>query len=182
MDGLPGPCRRARRHGARRVRGPGHTPDLRHRGVRPGTASRTRIGSTWQSEGVLQLQRPGEGYAVWSRLRDGRFGGWYVNFQRPMRCTERGFDTLDQELDLLIPDADGSPEAPYRWKDEDEFEHRVSTGGFAPGEAESVRAAVAQVAGLVERGEGWWDAWRDWRAPHDWAVPPRVPLSGRPES
>jgi hypothetical protein len=62
----------------------------------------------WQSEGVLQLQRPGDGYAVWARRSGGEFTDWYVNFQEPMRRTDRGLDTLDQELDLLLP-ADGSP-------------------------------------------------------------------------
>lgn len=35
----------------------------------------------WQSSGVLQLQRPGEGYAVWGRWESGELREWYVNFQ-----------------------------------------------------------------------------------------------------
>ncbi|MFM9608175.1 DUF402 domain-containing protein [Streptomyces niveiscabiei] len=128
------------------------------------------IGDTWLSPGVLQLVRPGDGYSVWSRPT----GGWYVNFQRPMRLTADGFDTLDQELDLLIPPTPGTP--PYTWKDEDEFAHRAATGGFAPGEAESVRATADRVAALVESGDCWWDKWRDWRAPEHWTAPDRVPL------
>ncbi|KOU42091.1 hypothetical protein ADK55_26485 [Streptomyces sp. WM4235] len=123
----------------------------------------------WQSDGVLQLQRPGEGYSVWARREGSRFQGWYVNFQEPMRRTPDGFDTLDQELDLWIP-GDGSP---YRWKDVDEFEERVRSGGFTTHEEASVRAAAAEVVALVERGAGWWEEWRDWRAPTSWEVPAR---------
>lgn len=133
------------------------------------------IGGTWQSEGVLQVLRPGDGYSVWRRSEGGEFAGWYVNFQRPMRCWDGGFDTLDQELDLLVPPAPAVPA--YRWKDEDEFEHRLATGGFAPGEAEAVRADAAEVAVLVEKGECWWERWREWRAPEGWTVPASVPLT-----
>ncbi|RPE42082.1 uncharacterized protein DUF402 [Streptomyces sp. Ag109_O5-1] len=127
----------------------------------------------WQSEGVLQLQRPGDGYSVWARHSGGEFTGWYVNFQEPMRRTERGFDTLDQELDLLLLPADGSP---YRWKDEDHFAERHRSGGFTDEEAAAVRAAAASVVELVERGAGWWEEWRGWRAPEGWQVPEAVPL------
>jgi|tagenome__1003787_1003787.scaffolds.fasta_scaffold20812919_2 hypothetical protein len=127
----------------------------------------------WKSEGVLQLTRPGDGYSVWARYEGGEFTGWYVNFQEPMRRTERGFDTLDHELDLVLP-GDGSP---YRWKDEDHFEERRRCGGFTEEEASAVRSAAAAVVELVERGTGWWEAWRGWRAPREWEVPETVPLS-----
>ncbi|MFE2063286.1 DUF402 domain-containing protein, partial [Streptomyces sp. NPDC059467] len=105
----------------------------------------------WQSEGVLQLQRPGDGYSVWARHSGGEFSDWYVNFQEPMRRTERGFDTLDQELDLLLP-ADGSP---YRWKDEDHFAERHRSGGFTDEEAGGVGpAAAGGVVGGVRGGGG----------------------------
>ncbi|KUL28992.1 DUF402 domain-containing protein [Streptomyces regalis] len=126
----------------------------------------------WQSGGVLQLQRPGDGYSVWGRWEDGVLSEWYVNFQAPLVRTERGFDTLDHELDLIIP-GDGSP---YRWKDVEHFEERVRTGGFDAEEADAVRVAAASVVDLVERGACWWEQWRNWRAPTDWDVPAPAPL------
>ncbi|MFD5141916.1 DUF402 domain-containing protein [Streptomyces sp. NPDC058401] len=126
----------------------------------------------WQSEGVLQLQRALDGYSVWGRWEDGRFAGWYVNFQAPMRRTERGFDTLDQELDLWIP-GDGSQ---YRWKDVAEFEERERRGGFTPEEAAAVRAAAREVEAMVLRGDGWWEEWRNWQVPTEWTVPAAVGL------
>ncbi|MEV6781975.1 DUF402 domain-containing protein [Streptomyces sp. NPDC051098] len=122
---------------------------------------------SWQSTGVLQLQRAGDGYAVWARWQGAELKDWYVNFQRPMRRTKRGFDTLDQELDLLIP-ADGSP---FMWKDVEHFEERVRAGGFGPGEAEAVRAAADEVVRLIEAGDCWWEQWRDWQPPAAAEVP-----------
>ncbi|RPK92154.1 MULTISPECIES: DUF402 domain-containing protein [Streptomyces] len=127
----------------------------------------------WQSSGVLQLQRPGDGYSVWGRWADdGTLSEWYVNFQAPLVRTKLGFDTLDHELDLVIP-GDGSA---YRWKDVEHFEERVRTGGFDAEEADAVRAAAASVVDLVERGACWWEQWRDWRAPADWGPPDAVAL------
>ncbi|MFJ7409773.1 DUF402 domain-containing protein [Streptomyces sp. NPDC098077] len=127
----------------------------------------------WQSSGVLQLQRPGDGYSVWGRWADdGALSEWYVNFQAPLVRTELGFDTLDHELDLVIP-GDGSA---YRWKDVEHFDERVRTGGFDAEEADAVRAAAASVVDLIERGACWWEQWRDWRAPADWGPPDAVAL------
>ncbi|MFD5465858.1 DUF402 domain-containing protein [Kitasatospora sp. NPDC127059] len=128
---------------------------------------------SWQSEDVLQLQRPGDGYAVWARYQGGELVDWYVNFQEPLRRTGRGFDTLDQELDLVIP-ADGSA---YRWKDVDHFEERVRSGGFTPEQARAVRAAADEVVGLIEGGDAWWEQWRHWRPLGEHAVPGRVELT-----
>ncbi|MFJ3641161.1 DUF402 domain-containing protein [Streptomyces sp. NPDC090108] len=129
----------------------------------------------WLSDGVLQLQRPGDGYAVWMRREGGEFSGWYVNFQEPMRRTADGFDTLDQELDLWIP-GDGKP---YSWKDVEEFEERERSGGFLPGEAAGVRRAAGQVEELIARGACWWEEWRHWSAPQDWDrdLPAGTPVS-----
>ncbi|GLW14894.1 hypothetical protein Stsp01_16370 [Streptomyces sp. NBRC 13847] len=124
----------------------------------------------WQSDGVLQLQRAGDGYSVWARRSGDAFDGWYVNFQEPLRRTEAGYDTLDQELDLWIP-GDGSP---YRWKDVADFEERARSGGFTAEEAASVRAAAREVEALIASGDCWWEKWRDWSKPAGWDVPAPV--------
>ncbi|MFI2778366.1 DUF402 domain-containing protein [Streptomyces sp. ALB3] len=136
----------------------------------------TEFAHAWQSSGVLQLQRDGEAYSVWGRWDGGVLVEWYVNFQAPLVRTERGFDTLDHELDLIIP-GDGSP---HRWKDVEHFEERVRTGGFTPGEEATVRAAAREVEALVVKGECWWEEWRDWRAPAGWTVPGPVAIGDGP--
>jgi hypothetical protein len=129
------------------------------------------VADHWRSRSVLQLQRPGDAYAVWV-FRDeatGEFSGWYINFQDPYRRTAAGFDTLDHELDLWVP-ADGGP---YRWKDVDEFEQRARTGGFTPEQAAAVRAEGDRVAELLDRNTPWWDQeWAQWQPPAGWETPP----------
>ncbi|AKJ10262.1 hypothetical protein ABB07_09620 [Streptomyces incarnatus] len=130
-----------------------------------------RIAGHWRSHGVLQLQRPGDAYAVWMFRDDttGDFTGWYVNFQDPYRKNASGFDTLDHELDLWIP-ADGGP---YRWKDVDEFEHRARSGGFTAEQSAAVRAEAARVADLLDSRATWWEQeWAQWEPAAGWLSPP----------
>jgi hypothetical protein len=69
-----------------------------------------------------------------------------VNFQRPLRRTEDGIETLDHELDLWSRDG-----REWRWKDEALLRKRVAQGWFA--------ASEAQVRGARPRsgpGSGGW--------------------------
>ena len=122
------------------------------------------IGRTWQSEGVLQVQRPGDAYAVWIFRGQGMVTGCYVNFQDPFRRGLDWIDTLDHELDIWVP-ADGGV---FRWKDVEEFEQRARSGGYSIHEAEAVRAESRKVVELIEAGNPWWTQWTGWRAPDDW--------------
>lgn len=126
-----------------------------------------QVGDSWLSAGVVQLHRPGAGHAIWV-LRDEadrEFAGWYVNFQAPFQRGPHGFDTLDHELDLVIPPAgDG-----YRWKDLASFEERVRDGGFTAAEATAIRREADWLAGELDAGRRWWDQdWASWRPPADW--------------
>lgn len=121
----------------------------------------------WQSEGVLQVQRPGDAYAVWMFQDKGQHTGCYINFQAPFRRTAIGVSTLDHELDMWIP-ADGGP---YRWKDVDEFEELAASGGFTAEEAMAIRAEAEKVRALVESGDRWWAPWTQWTAPTEWTAP-----------
>ncbi|MFE5219359.1 MULTISPECIES: DUF402 domain-containing protein [unclassified Streptomyces] len=125
------------------------------------------IGATWQSEGVLQLQRPGDGYSVWMFRKKGLFAGWYINFQEPFRRSASGFDTLDQELDIWMPGNSGE----FQWKDVDEFEQRVTSGGFNAEEAAAVRAESNRVVAMIESDTIWWKGWESWTPPTHWATP-----------
>jgi hypothetical protein len=56
----------------------------------------------------LMLLRPGDWHAVWvSWTGTGDAMGWYINFQQPFHRTERGIQTMDLMLDLIV-DQDGS--------------------------------------------------------------------------
>jgi hypothetical protein len=121
------------------------------------------LGDRWLSPGVLQLQRPGDHYAVWVRSdpRNGAPDGWYINFQKPFSRRTNGIDTLDYILDIIV-----SPSGEYRWKDEDEFDAAAASGKLSPGTARAVRWAAETVAADLERGRLWWDdeRWSRWSA------------------
>lgn len=61
--------------------------------------------TSWEPPGVLMLQRPGEAYAVWVFWSgpNREFDCWYINLQQPFRRTTTGYDTLDMELDIVVP-------------------------------------------------------------------------------
>lgn len=120
----------------------------------------------WSGHGVLMLHRPDDPYAIWhfweGTERD--FAGWYVNFQEPLRRTEVGFDTLDQELDIWIPSA-----GPWEWKDVELLEERVREGRFTPAEAAEIRANGDAMAAELDAGRRWWDeSWSRWEPDAAW--------------
>ena len=125
--------------------------------------------AAWRGHGVLMLQRPADAYAVWAFWRDpGRgFAGWYVNFQAPFARTAAGYDTLDHELDLWLPDGRA-----WEWKDRHLLEQRVAEGRFTPAEADRIRGDAARVAAELDAGRRWWDDdWADWAPDASWAAP-----------
>ena len=104
--------------------------------------------TSWQGDGVLMLQRPGDWYGVW------RFPvGWYVNFQQPFTRWDGGYDTQDLELDIWVPD-----DGPWQWKDVGLLEQRAAEGRFTDEQVRSVRASAEQVAADLDAGRRWWEA------------------------
>jgi uncharacterized protein DUF402 len=116
--------------------------------------------SAWTGHGVLMLHRPQDSYAVWvfwaGEVR--AFDRWYVNFQRPFRRTEDGFETLDHEIDLWSRDLHT-----WHWKDEELFARRTAEGWFTTEAAAAIEADARRVhPELVKRG-AWWDpSWAKW--------------------
>lgn len=147
---------------------PFHFPD----GEWPGGRHPWHGRDAWKGHGVLQLHRPGSAHAVWL-FWDGperRFAGWYVNLQRPLERTRLGFDTLDHELDIWIPEGER-----WRWKDEELLEASVAAGRFTRDEVAAIRAEGARVAADLDAGRRWWsDGWKRWEPDPAWAVP-RLP-------
>ena len=120
----------------------------------------------WHGPGVLQLQRPGEAYAVWHGTGP-HLDGWYVNLQEPFRRTPRGFDTLDNVLDIVVG-LDGS----WSWKDDEELDDWVDRGRYTAEEISAIRAEGALVAADLDAGRRWWsDEWLAWQPDPSWPVP-----------
>jgi RimJ/RimL family protein N-acetyltransferase len=123
----------------------------------------------WLGAGVLQLQRPGDPYAVWHGAGP-ELDGWYVNFQQPFLRRSRGIDTMDDVLDLVVG-LDGR----RRWKDEHELEPWRARGRLSDGELARLRRVAASVARDLDAGRRWWgDEWLAWSPEPGWR-PPELP-------
>lgn len=120
----------------------------------------------WHGPGVLQLQRPGDAYAVWHGCGPD-LDGWYVNFQEPFRRTPLGIDTLDSVLDIVIA-RDGA----WRWKDEEELDDWIARGRYSQAEVARIRAEGERLAADLDAGRRWWsDDWFEWKPDPEWFAP-----------
>lgn len=128
--------------------------------------------STWEDHHVLSFAWPDVGHAVllffdrsWSPTT------WYVNVQEPLRRSPVGFDTMDQDLDVLVA-LDGSS---VRWKDEDELLEDVRIGNYTQDDAASFRAESDRgVRRILERQPPLDGDWTTWRPDASWP-PPTLP-------
>jgi hypothetical protein len=68
------------------------------------------------------------GVAAFVDADTGDVAKWYVNCQLPLRRTAWGFDTLDRELDVVLP-APGTGR--LEWKDRPQLARLVGMGGLA---------------------------------------------------
>jgi Protein of unknown function (DUF402) len=117
---------------------------------------------------TLVLMRPGDWHAVWVSWLDGnQHWGWYVNLQEPFRRTDKGYETMDLALDVVV-----ELDRTWRWKDEGELDLFVERGVFGEALATRVRDEGLRVAQSAERNEWPFDApWPDWRPDRSWGVP-----------
>ena len=123
----------------------------------------------WTQTNVLAFAWPGAGHAVlhfWDA--DWRPVSWYVNVQRPLERFAVGFDTLDEDLDVLV----SLDRSTWSWKDEDDVALGVSLGLYAETDLERLRAEGARGRDRLLRREPPFDrAWDDWRPEPDWGLP-----------
>jgi Protein of unknown function (DUF402) len=128
---------------------------------------------TWRDT-VLLMWNPSATYfsvnLFYDPSADHRLLRWYVNFERPRRRTEIGFDTFDLLLDLVVaPDL-----SDWQWKDEDEYAQGRRLGIVDDTDHRAVEQAREQVVALIERRQGPFaeDAgWADWRSDPAWPTP-----------
>ncbi len=128
----------------------------------------------------LHLIEPGRDHSVQARWAgaDRSFQGWYVNLQEPLRPSPLGWDTHDQQLDLLI-DPDGSA----HWKDEDQFAEVAAAGWYTAAQVEAIRHEGRKVLEQYRLGgrpfEQGWDAWMP---ESSWVIPELDPHWAGPDS
>ena len=117
---------------------------------------------------TLWCMRTGDWYASWVSWRpSGEHWGWYINLQEPFRRTERGIQTMDLMLDVVV-----APDLSWRMKDEDEFAMLTDARLIASETAALVRAeSVSAIRRLERREEPFQPRWADWRPDPSWPVP-----------
>jgi len=122
---------------------------------------------------MLRLMYPGRSYAVElyfdtgrappypDFVGEGRFRGWKVNIEGPLRRTDVGFDTTDDMLDIFV-----RPDRSYYWTDADELEYWVRHGGYTKADRARFFAAGREAQALISVGAAPFDdEWTDWRPP-----------------
>lgn len=90
------------------------------------------------------------GVAVFTHPVTGDIAKWYVNCQDPLRRTVWGFDTMDRELDVVLP-APGS--GVPRWKDTGLLVRLILSGNFSIGKAWRMLAHARRASGRLKSSE-----------------------------
>jgi hypothetical protein len=130
-------------------------------------------GEAWTNCDVLYLVQPGSGYtatAFWNE--NDVFDHWKINLEDPMRRTPRGFDYMDQVLDIIIS-ADRST---WRWKDEDELEETQAREIFTAQQASEIRARGERALQTILANEPPFDGgWENWKPKPAWRTPLALP-------
>jgi len=114
--------------------------------------------SMWHTHRAVWITPIGAAHSIghfWDAV-SGRFVGWYVNLQDPLRRSTIGFDTWDHVLDVVV-----DPDMTWHWKDEDQLRDAVSLGLFNVEQAAAIRAEGERVvASLGKRLPTGWEEWQ----------------------
>jgi uncharacterized protein len=124
---------------------------------------------TWSENRRLFLWRPHDMHAVslfWQE-HENVFLGWYVDILLPFRRADRGFDTRDLDLDIVI-----APDRTWHWKDEDELVWSQEQGLRTAQEVQSIWKEAERVVGLLTAGDPIFaESWTCWRPDPRWTIP-----------
>lgn len=128
----------------------------------------TQVQRTWVENHALQLIRFGDEHATVLYWHEDtwEFRCWYINFQEPLRRYQRGFESMDLTLDLII-----SPDRQrWQWKDEDEFvEIGIPGGWYTHEQLAHLKRYGERLLEEARAGAPPFDApWPDWRPDPAW--------------
>ena len=122
----------------------------------------------WHDEGALRLSIPHAKYSVLIFYNaDGTVRHWYINLEHPLTRTERGFDYLDQFLDIIVePDL-----KTWHWKDEEEFQEAQDLGLISKQESKVFRTEGLKALKLLQSGKSIFNGWEHWKPDPSWKIP-----------
>jgi len=133
------------------------------------SADSATLAREWERTNVLFLIQPGRAHSVWvmwSAL-SGDFLCWMVNMQEPMRRSRLGWDTWDQELEIVV-----NGDLRWAWKDEDKFARLVELGPFNKEQGERIRKeGEAVIADIEARRSPFDEPWPAWKPDPSWPIP-----------
>lgn len=124
---------------------------------------------TWHTRRLLLLMEPDTYYGTvlfWEESSD-QFINYYINFQTPFKRSERGFDFLDLELDIII-----EPNFIWHWKDTDEYQSGIQQGVIHDEWVRNIENAKKEVFIKLENRLYPFDgSWLDWKPDPNWSSP-----------
>lgn len=103
---------------------------------------------TWHTNRFLILLEPEKYFStiyIWDHA-SGEFLYYYINFQLPFRRSQLGFDTLDLDLDILV-----NIENEWEWKDLQEYEKGIRSGGIMAQWIDEIQKAQAEVFARIDQ-------------------------------
>jgi protein associated with RNAse G/E len=129
---------------------------------------RPYVDRVW-SRPTIRLYLPDAAFSVWAFFNEqAQFVSWYGNLEAPYLRTSIGIDTRDHALDV-VADAEGH----WQWKDEAEFERRLTAGIDTPEHQASVRAAGLEFIKRIKHCQFPFNQdWQYWQAPEHWTPRP----------
>ncbi len=113
---------------------------------------------TWSGSDVLRVLFRDRPYQVMHFFNEGRFAGWYVNFESPGHWSGHILESRDWHLDLCI-----APDGAARWKDEEEAAVALSRGHVKRHEVDLARATGDRIMSDLDQ---WLETVGDWRDFH----------------
>lgn len=128
--------------------------------------------SAWEGHGCLMVQQPSDHFAVWHFWNgpDRDFMCWYLNLQTAFVRTDRGYDTQDLELDIVV-----FPDGSHLVKDAEVLDDRVDEGRFSGELVEWIRSYGDELLTRLDADGPWWDRrWAEWSPDPTW-IDSRLP-------
>jgi protein associated with RNAse G/E len=120
----------------------------------------------WHTNRFLILLEPQRYFAtfyIWEQA-SGEFQYYYINFQLPFVRSTFGFDTLDLDLDILV-----DLENKWEWKDVDDYQHGIRSGGITAEWVDGIEKAKDEVFARIEKSMYPLDrSWLEWRPDASW--------------
>jgi hypothetical protein len=120
----------------------------------------------WRINRFLILLEPEKYFStvyIWDGA-SGEFQHYYINFQLPFKRSHCGFDTLDLDLDILV-----NIQNEWEWKDIDDYEKGIRSGGIRPEWVGEIEKAKGEVFTRIENALYPLNRhWLDWRPDAIW--------------